>query len=101
MLQIYNQQGLWHHSVEMELRASNEANVKLSYVGTSKMLLHNTKGCSNSKDVPRWGKVSEGCFLLLLPVYSTSRAIWDLKISGIISQNASLLFMCLYKTAPT
>lgn len=65
MLQIYNQQGFWHPRVEMELRVSNEANVKLSYFGTSKMLLHNTKGCSNSKDVPYWGKMSEGCFQLL------------------------------------
>lgn len=74
MLQIYNQQGLWYHRVEIELRASNEASVKLSYFGVSKMLLHNTKGCSNSKDVPHRGKVSEGCFPLFLPVYSTSRA---------------------------
>lgn len=75
MLKIYNQQGLCYHRVEMELRASNEASVKLSYFGTNKMLLHNTKGCRNAKDVPRWGKMSEGCFLLLLPVYSTSRAV--------------------------
>lgn len=74
MLQIYNQQGLWYHRVEIELRASNEASVKLSYFGISKMLLHNAKGCSNSKDVPHQGKVSEGCFPLFLPVYSTSRA---------------------------
>lgn len=47
MLKIYDQLGLWHHRLEMELRASNEATVKLSYFGTSKMLLHNTKSCSN------------------------------------------------------
>lgn len=53
-----------------------------------------------TKDVPHWGKVSEGCFLLLLPVYSTSKAIWDLKISGIISQNASLLFRSSLQVCP-
>lgn len=72
----------------MELSASNEMGVKLSYFRTSEMLLHNTKGCSNSKDVPHCGRVSEGCFLLLLSVYSTSRAIWDLERINVISQNA-------------
>ena len=57
-------------------------------LGTKEMLLHNTKGYSNSKDGPNRGRGSEDCLLLLLSVHSISRAIWGLKQINAISPDA-------------